>query len=140
MLSVTSQYALRALTQLAALPEGEALLGRQLAKDCSIPPHYLTHIFVTLRNAGFVGATRGVHGGYRLLRRAGEIHLSDVIELFEGSQDAPGCFLYSERPCGRGAELCLAHPAWEKVQTAYVQFLKSTTLANIAPSAAKEIP
>ena len=36
MLSVTSKYALRALTHLATLPEGETMLGKDLAKRAQI--------------------------------------------------------------------------------------------------------
>ena len=50
MLSATSQYALRALVRLAAEPEGAAVLGRDLARECEIPANYLSKILWQLRN------------------------------------------------------------------------------------------
>jgi Rrf2 family protein len=134
MLSATSQYALRALTELAVLPEGEALLGRELAERCGIPAQYLTHILAALGKAGIVAAARGRNGGYHLIRNPRKIFLSHVVELFEGTKETPHCFLYGDRPCGGGLDPCPAHAAWENVQISYSQFLKTTTLAHIMPS------
>src|SRR5690349_4716071 len=64
MLSTTSEYALRALTRLAAAPDGESMLGRDLAEQAGIPANYLSKIMWTLGNAGLIDATRGNHGGY----------------------------------------------------------------------------
>lgn len=76
MLSVTSEYALRALAHLARQP-GEAVLGRDLAHAVEIPANYLSKVLLTLRNAGLVDTTRGSGGGYRLRKPANEIHLID---------------------------------------------------------------
>jgi Rrf2 family protein len=82
MLSTTTQYALRALSHLAR-QSGDAVLGRDLAESVEIPANYLSKVLVTLRNAGLVVTTRGSGGGYRLSKPAHEIHLIDVVELFE---------------------------------------------------------
>jgi Rrf2 family protein len=67
MLSITSQYALRALSHLAR-QSGEAVLGRDLARSVEIPANYLSKVLLTLRNAGLVATARGSGGGYRLSR------------------------------------------------------------------------
>src|SRR5438309_7478785 len=82
MLSITSQYALRALSHLARQTEG-AVLGRDLAQSVEIPANYLSKVLLVLRNAGLVDTTRGSGGGYRLRRPANEVRLIDVVELFE---------------------------------------------------------
>src|SRR5215813_3901044 len=83
MLSATSEYALRALTRLAAAAEGESMLGRDLAEQAGIPANYLSKIMWTLGNAGIIDATRGNGGGYRLKRGAADIRLFEVVDLFE---------------------------------------------------------
>ncbi len=80
MLSATTRYALRALVNLAGMPEGKSLLGRDLSKIAGIPPNYLSKILWTLGSAGFIAATRGTHGGYRLQRRPEEVRLIDIVE------------------------------------------------------------
>src|ERR1051326_1741278 len=93
MLSITSQYALRALSQLAR-ETTSAIVGRDLARSAEVPANYLSQVLLTLRNAGLVETTRGSGGGYRLRRTADEIHLIDVVELFEEiSRTKPPCFL-----------------------------------------------
>ena len=134
MLSTTSQYALRALVRLAAEPDGAAVLGRDLAKECDIPANYLSKLLWQLRNAGLVSTARGSGGGYKLERPAREIRLMDVVEVFEGLRNRPTCLL------GKGecsdADACSAHHAWKKVRKTYLEFLDANTLADIAPGSA----
>jgi Rrf2 family iron-sulfur cluster assembly transcriptional regulator len=131
MLSITSQYALRALSHLAAQP-GEAVLGRDLAESVEIPANYLSKVLLTLRNAGLVATARGSGGGYRLDKPANKIHLIDVVELFEEiSRTKPPCFLGRSRACSE-ATPCTAHAAWRGLQAAYLGFLVSTPLSAIA--------
>jgi Rrf2 family transcriptional regulator, iron-sulfur cluster assembly transcription factor len=134
MLSTTSEYALRALAHMARQPMGTVLLGRDLAKAADIPANYLSKILVELRNAGLVDATRGSGGGYRLHKSAVEIHLIDVVELFEGiSRERPACFLRHQKPCSESSP-CAAHAVWHDLQASYVAFLASTPLAALAGS------
>src|SRR6266576_2211773 len=131
MLSITSQYALRALSHLARLTD-RAVLCRDLAASVAIPANYLSKVLLTLRNAGLVDTTRGSGGGYRLRRPAHEIHLIDVVELFEEvSRTKPSCFLGRTRECS-GTEPCTAHSTWTGLQAAYLKFLVSTPLSAIA--------
>lgn len=131
MLSTTSQYALRALAHLAS-QSGEAVLGRDLADSVEIPANYLSKVLLTLRNAGLVATARGSGGGYRLGRPADEIHLVDVVELFDDiSRNKPACFLGHTRACSEKTP-CSAHSAWKSVQVAYLKFLVSTPLSAIS--------
>jgi Rrf2 family iron-sulfur cluster assembly transcriptional regulator len=131
MLTITSQYALRALTHLAR-QAGEPVLGRDLAQSGQVPANYLSKVMLTLRNAGLVDTTRGSGGGYRLGRSADEIYLIDVVELFEEiSRTKPNCFLGHTRKCSDSTP-CSAHFSWRGVQVAYLKFLVSTSLSAIA--------
>ena len=131
MLTATSEYALRALTQLARLSRGEVMLGRQLAVTTGIPPKYLAKVMLSLRNAGLVLATRGTHGGYTLLRPADAIHLIDVVQVFEGPTTWPHCLLRSGCECS-DEDSCTAHQHWGHVRRTYLEFLEHTTLRDIA--------
>jgi Rrf2 family protein len=134
MLSTTSEYALRALAYLAAQPPGTALLGRNLARAADVPANYLSKILLTLRNAELVDTTRGLTGGYRLRRRAEEIFLIDVVELFDGvSRTKSACFLQHQKPCSSETP-CGAHSLWRDVQSRYLGFLVSTPLSALAVS------
>lgn len=131
MLSATSEYALRALTQLARLSRGKVMLGRDLADHTGVPPKYLAKVMLALRNAGLVVAARGTGGGYMLLRPADAIHLIDVVQLFEGPAAWPQCLLRPQRECS-DKNACTAHARWSGVRRGYLEFLEDTTLNDIS--------
>ncbi len=131
MLSTTSEYALRALTVLAALPRGASMLGRDLARHTGIPGRYLTKILTTLHNAGIVGAARGSNGGYWLSRSAQSIHMQEVVALFDSAAMRRSCLLWPGRTCSDDYP-CSAHSSWKAVRDAYLRFLESVTVADIS--------
>ena len=131
MLSVTAQHAVRALVELASVPEGDALGGRDLARRASIPQNYLAKILRTLGSAGLVDAARGTGGGYRLSRSPASVHLADIVGLFDPARSATDCLLDNAHPCS-DASACAAHKDWRRVKDAYVRFLERTTLAKLA--------
>ena len=134
MFTTTSEYALRALTVLAAVPRGTAMLGRDLSRHTGIPGSYLTKIMLAMRNAGLVGAARGNTGGYWLIRSADAIHLIDVVQVFEGVELRRRCLLWPGRECSE-SQPCSAHSAWKGLRTEYLNFLERVTLAEISDKA-----
>lgn len=133
--STTANHALRAAALLAAQPAGEAKLGRDLAREVSLPSDYLSKVLAQLARAGVLTASRGVRGGYRLARPPEEIRLIEIVEPFEGKRVRPGCLLRPDHAC-RDDGACSAHGAWSQVKAAYTKFLESTTLADIRESPA----
>jgi Rrf2 family transcriptional regulator, iron-sulfur cluster assembly transcription factor len=133
MFSTTCEYALRALVRLARIPNGSAILGRDLAQDAQIPANYLSKILLTLRNAGVLTTARGTGGGYRLRKSPDEIRLIHIVELFDGARARPSCLLGC-KDCS-DQDPCSAHEAWRDVRAAYVDFLEKTTLAGISKDA-----
>ena len=131
MLSTTSEYALRALVQLARLPQGQPMLGRELSIKAEVPRTYLSKILLTLRTARLLEATRGTHGGYRLLRHPESIYLIEVVELFEVVHRQPRCVLANERECS-SEHPCTAHAMLHEAREALMHALIGTTLQQIA--------
>ncbi len=131
MLSATSAHAVRALVEMARLPHGEAILGRELASLANIPPNYLSKILWTLGNEGYIDATRGSGGGYRLKRRAEEIRIVEIVDLFEKGKERTGCFLGRHLKCS-DENACSAHDSWKDVQLTYERFLETTTIGMIS--------
>jgi Rrf2 family protein len=130
ILGTTATHALRALAHLAAEGREGATLGRDLAREIDVPPHYLSKILAALARTGLLTASRGTRGGYRLARPPGEIALIEIVEPFEGKRARPGCLLRPDQPC-RDDGACSAHGAWSGVKAAYTAFLETTTLADI---------
>lgn len=131
MVSTTAEHAMRALVEMASLPEGNTVRGKQLAEAAGIPSNYLSKILWTLGGAGLIDATRGSGGGYRLRRQASDIRLFEVVELFDRQRWKQRCFLSSSHECEVSLQ-CPAHEAWHRVREVYTEFLESTTIADFA--------
>ena len=95
-----------------------AIVGGNWRKRRGIPANFLAKLMLMLRNAGIVDATRGLGGGYRLVKQPDEITLMQVVELFEGIRARPGCFLGEKHACN-DQEACTAHSGWKVVCEAY---------------------
>lgn len=131
MLSMTSQYALRALAYIAAREEEESVLGRQIAEDTGIPRNYLSKILIGLNNAGIVSAARGTGGGYRLTANPRSIMLDRIVAVFDRDIVNPCCLLGYSRPCS-DENACSAHFAWRDTRASLTAFLGGTSLADIS--------
>lgn len=112
------------------------MLGRELADRAAVPANYLSKILWALGNAGIIDATRGNGGGYRLKRTPREIRLFEIVDLFDRNRTKTDCVL-GRRTCDQ-ENPCTAHQAWLSVRSAYLDFLQTTTLADISKPAEAE--
>ena len=131
MLSLTSNYALRALIYLAQHVDEWPISGKAIAAEAGIPAKYLSRIMRDLVRAGLLRSTRGPNGGFRLPRSAKDVSLYDVLLQFESS-------LADLRPCPFGNKICsdddpcLGHDEWKKVCDNFRQYLRRTSIHDVA--------
>jgi len=92
--SAKSDYALRALIEMASRPDAKAVSAEELGRLQDIPHGFLQAILADLRRAGVVMSQRGQSGGWRLGRSAEEISVADVIRAVDG----PLVSVYGLRP------------------------------------------
>jgi len=131
MLSLTSEYSLRAMICLARQPNAQPVSGQRVADQAAIPRKYLSKILGDLVRAGILEGTRGRHGGFKLSRTPQSIRLNEVLALFEPA-------LANRRPCPFGNVVCndevpcAGHERWKVVREAYQGFLQETTIYDVA--------
>jgi Rrf2 family iron-sulfur cluster assembly transcriptional regulator len=135
MLSNTAEYALRAMVSLARIESGKVMLGRDLSAMTGVPARYLSKILLDLNRAGMVSAVRGQGGGYRLSRESKDIRLIEIVEIFDRLRAHPRCLLSFDKDCTDEGG-CTAHERWKVVRALYLNFLESTSLADIAEKGA----
>ena len=87
-LSRTVAYAVRATLALAQAESDGPVLCSKLASEGKMPERFLLQILRSLVTHGILRSTRGVDGGYALVRPAEEISLLEVIEAIEGPYDS----------------------------------------------------
>ncbi len=87
-LSRTVDYAVRATLELARQSEQAPVPCSQLAAAGQMPERFLLQILRNLVTHGILRSTRGVEGGYTLVRPIDEISLLDIIEAIEGPMES----------------------------------------------------
>ena len=83
-ISAKSDYAVRAMAELAAVYDDGAVKAEDIANAQDIPLNFLLGILRELRNGKLVRSVRGREGGYMLSRPPAEISLADVIRVVDG--------------------------------------------------------
>ncbi|MDO8672973.1 MAG: Rrf2 family transcriptional regulator [Dehalococcoidia bacterium] len=129
-ISMKSDYAVRAMTDLALhLGEGP-VQSADIAARQGIPEPYLDQLLTILRKAGLIRSIRGPQGGHILARPAEEIKLSEVIVVLEGSF-APMYCVDEATSCERSGT-CVQREIWKSVKEATQELLQSTTIHDLA--------
>ncbi len=128
MFSQTSRYALRTLGYLATNRD-RWVLAREIARETSIPPDYLSKILARLRKRGFVESQKGWGGGFRLRARSGGVAISAVLETFDGKRGKDSCAFGLGR-CNAD-DPCPLHPHWERIREEYERMLRAVTLRDL---------
>jgi Rrf2 family transcriptional regulator, cysteine metabolism repressor len=83
-LSRTVAYAVQASLHLAHENSSEPVPCSRLAAEGQMPERFLLQILRNLVAHGILTSTRGVDGGYSLLRDPEDISLLDIIEAIDG--------------------------------------------------------
>ncbi|WP_108425411.1 RrF2 family transcriptional regulator [Flagellimonas amoyensis] len=85
MLSKKSKYAIKALVHIASKLEEQPVSVRSIATEENIPLKFLESILAELKNARILRSTKGKYGGYSLNKSPDEIHMAEVMRLFDGA-------------------------------------------------------
>ncbi len=82
--SAKSDYALRALIEIARRVDEAPVSAEEIGRLQEIPRGFLQGILADLRRAGVVQSQRGQSGGWRLDQPAAEVSVADVIRAVDG--------------------------------------------------------
>ncbi len=77
-------YALRALTTLALLPQGTSVAAGDVADRLGLPRRFVEQQLTVLSKHGIVSSQRGPGGGASLGRPAHDVSVRDVIVALQG--------------------------------------------------------
>jgi Rrf2 family protein len=130
--SAKSDYALRALVEIAGRTESGPVSAEEIGRLQDIPHGFLQAILADLRRAGVVVSQRGQSGGWRLGRPADEVSVADVIRAVDG----PLVSVYGLRPEAvtyNESAMVLQH-VWIAARTSLRQVFESVTIQHLADS------
>ena len=83
-----------------------------------------------LSKNGYVDASHGKGGGYKLNRKPEEYRVGDILRLTEGTLAPVACLEDNAEDCPRKAE-CRTLPLWTKLDDLVENYLDSVTLADL---------
>ncbi len=127
--SAKTDYALRALIELALAPE-QLLRAELIGTTQGIPQGFLQGILADLRRAGLVISQRGQAGGWRLAGPASAISVADVIRAVDG----PLVSVYGEPPeaVKYNESAAVLQHVWVAARSSLREVLEQVSVADLA--------
>ena len=135
-ISTKGRYALRMLLDVAQQDSDGYVALKDIAHRQQISKKYLEQIAMQLTQAGVLFASRGQQGGYRLIGKAGDYTVSDILRITEGSLRPVACMDQAPNRCER-CSFCLTLPVWEGLDRVIHAYLSSITLQDILDGKAR---
>jgi Rrf2 family cysteine metabolism transcriptional repressor len=128
-LSTRARYGFRAMLELGLRYGQGAVPLKDVARCQRISLKYLEQLFARLRAAGLVKGVRGTGGGYVLARPPGEIPLTELFAVLEGSLALVECVDQPET-CDQ-ADHCVTRELWTELKDAGERVLGGRTLKDL---------
>ena len=124
IVSSKGRYARRVMVALAQRQEEGFTPLKEIADAEGISRKYLESIMTILSKAGFVDASHGKNGGYRLNRSVEGYTVGDILRLTEGALSPVACDAACERNCPSRA-------MWAKLGKMIDDFFDGITLKEL---------
>jgi len=145
VLSITSDYALRATLVLGRAYGGRPMRADEIADAIAAPRNYMAKTLNALAKAGIVTSARGPQGGFALAVAPDALTVARVVDCFDEPRPQARCLL-GTKPCDP-ARPCAAHHRWTALTAARREPLATTTVADLlgvrapaAPAASLPLP
>ncbi len=129
MISTKGRYALRLLSDMAALGGDGRVPLKDIAERQGISEKYLESIVKTLVRGGILTGVRGKGGGYRLKVAPENCTVGMVLRLTEGTL-APVACLENGEGCER-RDRCATLALWQGLDRVITEYLDRFTVADL---------
>ncbi len=124
-----SEYAIRALLELAKLPKGEFIQSRAVSVKQELPETFLSKTVQMLTRTGFVETRRGMQGGIRLAVKPELFTIADVVGAIEGEVAINPCL--ADNSYCKNRSSCQVHVILQRAQDALLSELDRETFADL---------
>jgi len=118
---------MRAVLALAA-GDGTPMTTRQIAETMKVPQSYLSKVLQALVRGGLVYSTRGLRGGFVLVKTADNITLLQILNSVNPLQRIESCPLDLD---AHSSDLCPLHRRLDQAMAMVENAFSGTTLAEI---------
>ena len=136
-LTMSGEYALRAMLHICSEPFGTTFRISDIAQKNDVPENFLRKIVQQLIRADMLKSTQGHGGGIGLKTEAENITPLDIIEIVEGKIGLNKCMIH-EGFCSRD-NFCSIHVIWEQAQSQLREQLHSKNMKELAAQNAENL-
>ena len=129
MISINRQsdYAIQLVVALSKVSEEAPLSLKKFSTDSNISFLFLQRIARSLKNAKLIDSTRGMYGGYFLVKDIKKITVKEVMEAVEGPFGVTACF--RGHVCPR-AKTCTAKQVLNSLNLQLDKILSNMVIAD----------
>lgn len=129
-LSMSGEYALRAMLHLCSEPYGTVFQISDIALKNEIPDNFLRKILPQLKKEGILKSQRGNGGGISLLRKPSEITPWEIVQIADGPVNLNKCLVHDYN-CKR-EKYCSIHVLWLDTQQQIKLVLTNKNMEELA--------
>ncbi len=128
-ISSKTEYAVRAITELALISEtGKPVSLKLLCERQGLPQKYIEKLFKNLKNFKIISSTKGSKGGYRLLKKANEITLLEIMDAVEEKYSTVLCERPSTNTIKCDNSNCGFYRVWKGLQSDLKDYFAKITI------------
>lgn len=128
--TMKSDYALRAVLDLAQHYDQGPIQANDIASRQLIPEQYLDQIFASLRKLEVIKSIRGPQGGYVLAQPPSKIYMGEIVGALEGYVAPMNCV--PEPTSCEFSPSCTMREIWVKVDAYAHELMMQTTIEEMA--------
>ena len=129
-ISTKGRYGLRLMVDLAVHYEQGLVPLKEIAVRQEISEKYLEQIIPILNKSGFLLASRGFQGGYRLAKTPDKYTVGDILRATEGSLSPVACLDNEPVLCQR-ADICTTLSVWKGLKKVIDDYVDGITLQDL---------
>ncbi len=130
-LNTKSRYAVMALADMASFKNNKPISLRDISLRQSISILYLEQIFLKLKRNNIVKSTRGIKGGYVLVKNPKQIKLSEIFLALDENVKTIGCEKHSKKGCNGRSSKCITHYLWDELDMHINTFFENKNLEDL---------
>jgi Rrf2 family protein len=134
-LSKKADYALIALSYMAAPGQRPVVSAREMAERHDLPLELLAKVLQRLVQRGLLTSVQGINGGYRLARPAAEVSVAQVVEAIDGPLMLTACADGADDPCSQYAKCNIRDPL-HRIRERIAAALVECSIAELVTEAA----
>lgn len=128
-LSKMTDYAVVILAELAH-GDGILMTASGLSEKTGLPEPTVAKVLKLLARGGMIESSRGINGGYKLIKMPGDISMASVITSLEGPVQLTSCVDGNEECCNHSLN-CAMKGKWNPVNAAMQKALEDVSLAQM---------